>query len=185
MSNANLCVWAEIPGRPGYYDCLHCRLPLGHPRGQRAPREYPANVRRQCTGPPAEPGAVVAELSRRPTSIVTRARKYLSARDKWVAAGKPLRTDAEKALLFACCQACPTGEYDPTPVGPLLKGGKCRVCQCGVAAERNTLNKTAWATERCPRGHWDALGVAFVDSPSPTMVVPALDAAPRVDRPGA
>lgn len=146
----NWCVWAEVPDRPGYFDCLHCKLPLGHPRGQRAPREYPEKVRRQCItieGSAANPDV-------KPPSAIARARNYLSAREKWVAAGKPLRDDHERATLLAICQGCE--HYDPKPIAPGFAGGKCKVCRCGLAKERNTLNKIAWATEMCPRGHWSA-----------------------------
>ena len=139
-----LCVWAEVPGRPGYYDCLHCKLPLGHPRGQRAPRPYPEKVRRECKPPsPAVKRQQKAVIAANPV------RRYLTARDKWIAAGKPLRDAAERRTLFAICEACP--EYQPLPV---VEGGRCKACSCGIARERDTLNKIAWATEECPRGRW-------------------------------
>lgn len=146
MSNTTftLCVWAEVPGRPGYFDCLHCKLPLGHPRGQRGPREYPAKVRREC-----RPGGVPASREQPRVVSTGPVRRYLSAREKWIAAGRPLRNAEDRATLFAICEACP--EYQPLPV---VEGGRCKVCKCGIAQERDTLNKIAWATEECPRGKW-------------------------------
>ncbi len=150
MSIFVLCVWAEIPGRPGFFDCLHCGLPFGHPKGQRGPRPYPANVRRECRIPglPAQQPALTP-----PPPVRTRVRNYLTAREKWIAAGKPLRDDVEKRKLYDICLQCPSGEYREGPF-PLLAPGMCAVCGCGLHPERNVANKIAWRTEDCPRGHW-------------------------------
>lgn len=143
----NWCVWAEVPGRPGYYDCLHCKLPLGHPRGQRGPREYPANVRRRCRK--VEEHTESSEI--KPPSAITRARNYVSAREKWIQAGRPVRSTEEMAAIFAICEACPSDKYKPLPV---VDGGTCRACGCGIAKERKVANKIAWGTEVCPLDHW-------------------------------
>lgn len=150
----NWCVWVEIPERPGYFDCLHCKLPLGHPRGQRRPREYPGNVRRECAGPAQNHGTLGMEIpAPLAPSLVTRAKSYLTARKKWIEAGMPLRTEEERAAILPICQACE--HYDPRPVAPGFDGGRCKACGgCGLANERNVLNKIAWSTEACPRGHW-------------------------------
>lgn len=119
------------------------------PFGGAAPREraeLPTDRRkcRQRTAAPASP------------SVIARAKSYKSARDRWVAAGKPMRTESLMAALFAICEACPTGDYIARPIAPGLSGGQCRVCKCGLARERNVANKIAWATEDCPKGHWPA-----------------------------
>lgn len=138
----DICEWVEIPGQPGYYDCLHCKLPLGHPRGQRGPREYPAKVRRECR-PAGSATTPVPVVHSNPV------KRYLSAREKWIAAGRPMRIAEERATLFAICQSCE--HYQPLPA---VEGGRCKVCKCGIAQERDTLNKIAWGTEVCPLGHW-------------------------------
>lgn len=165
MSTINWCVWAEMPGRPGYFDCLHCKLPLGHPRGQRGPREYPGNVRRRCTGAPADHGTLVLEVPSRPSGVIARAKQYKSAREKWIEAGRPVRTAGDMAAIFAVCQACPSGEYKPLPV---VDGGTCDACGCGIAKERKLANKIAWSTEKCPRGHWPAAALANIEPPTTT-----------------
>lgn len=149
MNTINWCVWAEIPGQPGYFDCLHCKLPYGYPRGQRGPRDYPGNVRRRCLS--AEERAAKPA----PPSVLQRAKNYKSARDKWIEAGRPVRSDDEMAAIFTICQSCPSEQYKPLPV---IDGGTCQACGCGVAKERKIANKIAWSTERCPRGHWPAAG---------------------------
>lgn len=152
MSDAfALCVWAEIPGKPGYYDCLHCGLPLGAPKGQRGPREYPARVRRECVKPEDRDKK---KQARKTPSVAQRAKNYLSAREKWVAAGKPMRSAEERAALFAICQQCPSGEYREKLLRIVAPQGICDVCGCGLHPERDVANKLAWATEECPRGHW-------------------------------
>ena len=69
--------------------------------------------------------------------------RYLDARSKWIAAGKPTRSDAEVASLFVICKACPS--YKPHG----RRYGKCKLCGCSLNLGK-TLNKLRWATEACP-----------------------------------
>ena len=113
----------------------------------------PTNYIRQCVTDSPNPLTVDTGAIAQP-NLLQRAKQYKSARDHWVEAGKPLRSDEEKAALFAICEACPSGMYDPKPIAPGMAGGKCKACGCGLAKERNVLNKIAWGTEDCPKGHW-------------------------------
>jgi hypothetical protein len=149
-----LCQLVEIEGRPGYQWCPECKRERGWPQRQRQPRPMPPSYIRQCVPKSPVVSKTPAGAEGSQPSIVQRAKQFKSARDRWVEAGKPLRTDEEKATLFAICAACPSGLYEALPVAPLLAGGRCKACGCGLARERNTLNKIAWATENCPRGHW-------------------------------
>lgn len=77
-------------------------------------------------------------------SIVGAPARYVSARVKWHAAGKPERTDEEVARIYnEVCKPCTHFKQ--------LKGdlGWCKLCQCNLNLG-NTLNKIRWATEECP-----------------------------------
>jgi hypothetical protein len=70
---------------------------------------------------------------------------YAEAVARWVAAGRPTRSDAEIAEIHRVfCSPC--GIY---------YRGNCRDCGCRVRAEGwAVLNKIAMATEHCARGKW-------------------------------
>jgi hypothetical protein len=152
-----LCKLVEIEGRPGFQWCPECKRERGWPQGQRQPRPMPTKYLRDCV--PPKPAAVAAAGEPEP-SILQRVKRYKSARDRWVEAGKPIRSDEDKAALFAICEACPSEKYEARPIAPGLSGGRCKACSCGLARERNTLNKIAWSTEDCPLGHWPRIPIA-------------------------
>lgn len=77
---------------------------------------------------------------------VARAAHYTSAVARWIAAGKPRRTQEEIDHLFAVCQAC---EHFSQKVSA------CRLCGCRINRNHRALgNKLAMATEQCPFGKW-------------------------------
>lgn len=69
--------------------------------------------------------------------------RYLDARSKWVAAGKPTRSDEQVRELLSICQACPQYKAHSR------KHGKCKLCGCALNLG-SALNKLRWATEACP-----------------------------------
>jgi hypothetical protein len=135
----------------------------------------PANYGRPCIGPPEarwaeEPpraqGKRAFTADKAPT-FKQRVRSYFGAREQWKAAGEPVRPIEQRALIEARCKQCPSGKYSAKPVLPLMSGGTCQDCGCGIHAERNLLNAAAWSTYKCLRGHWDDLPIDFVDPPQP------------------
>lgn len=71
-------------------------------------------------------------------------KKYLHARSKWIAAGRPLRTDERIAEIWDNhCSNCDKREAD-----------RCTMCGCFIRREGVTLNKLAWGTEDCPVKKW-------------------------------
>lgn len=75
-------------------------------------------------------------------------RGYAAALARWLAAGRPTRTDAETDRLFEICEQCP--RYDRDRSACSLCG--CRVSRGGWAV----VNKIRMATEDCPLGKWAA-----------------------------
>lgn len=82
----------------------------------------PHKVRRQCqstlTGSPGAP------------SLVDRVRSYHEARERWIAAGRPVRSEVEMTRLHTICVAC---EH--------YSGASCRLCGCAIHPSRTWLNK--------------------------------------------
>lgn len=77
---------------------------------------------------------------------VARAARYTSAVARWIAAGKPKRTQEEIDHLFTICQAC---EHFSQKVSA------CRLCGCRINRNHRALgNKLAMATESCPIKKW-------------------------------
>ena len=103
--------------------CIHC----GH--HARKP-----NTRRNCGKAPEQAG------------MFDRLSRYATAVARWIAAGRPTRTDQQVESLLANCQACE--HFD---------GSACRKCGCRVSASPNALaNKLRMLTESCPIGRWGA-----------------------------
>lgn len=72
--------------------------------------------------------------------LVTRLIQLRTAHQRWIAAGRPLRSDAEVARIFEeHCSGC-----------PMLADGTCSACGCHVSRDGRILNKIRWATESCP-----------------------------------
>jgi len=68
---------------------------------------------------------------------------YGKAAARWVAAGRPVRSDLRVREIFErCCRPCQ--HFDP-------KHKRCRLCGCRVAAGGPAYrNKLKMATDRCP-----------------------------------
>ncbi len=80
-------------------------------------------------------------------SFTERAARYSRAVRRWIAAGRPVRPDAEVEQVFKThCQPC--GHYDAEKKACVICG--CRVRRGGVAL----VNKIRMATEHCPIGEW-------------------------------
>lgn len=73
---------------------------------------------------------------------------YASAIRKWVAAGRPTRTEEEQtAILNDHCLKCEM--YDK-------EKHSCKNCGCSLAQTGNPLtSKLAMGTEKCPLGRWE------------------------------
>ena len=79
-------------------------------------------------------------LRKKKPGLVQRAKTYRSARQKWIDAGRPLRTAEEmQAIHDTHCKPCE--QFD---------GKACGKCGCGIKQEGTFLNKLAWATENRP-----------------------------------
>jgi hypothetical protein len=70
---------------------------------------------------------------------------YAEAVARWIASGRPTRSDTEVAEIHrALCVPC-----------AFYRRGFCDECGCRVrSGGLVTLNKIAMATEHCPRGKW-------------------------------
>lgn len=103
--------------------CIHCGYVARKP-----------DTRRRCGSPPQGAG------------MFARVSRYATAVARWIAAGRPTRTDQQVAALLANCEAC---EH--------YADGACRKCGCRVSASPNALaNKLRMLTESCPIGRWGA-----------------------------
>lgn len=102
--------------------CLHCGYQARKP-----------NTRRMCSVD--RPPSVTAQLS-----------SYAAAVSRWLAASRPVRTDAQVGELLAICQDNKCGKY---------RDGQCLACGCRVNSSGWALaNKLRMATESCPKGLW-------------------------------
>jgi hypothetical protein len=85
----------------------------------------PDRVRRRCR-------AALANTSRAP-SLVDRVRTYREARERWIAAGRPVRHEEEMARLHAICKSC---EH--------FRGASCKLWGCAIHPSRTWMNKLRW-----------------------------------------
>lgn len=77
---------------------------------------------------------------------VKRAARYSTAVARWIAAGRPTRSQDEIDALLAICHAC--DDFD-------AEARACRRCGCNINSQASGLkNKLAMATEKCPVGKW-------------------------------
>lgn len=120
-----MCEFAQLPD--GRVRCGVCGWESSRPRG--------VDLIRVCGAQPA--GKEVARLAKR----------YVSAVARWIAAGRPTRTDDEVGAIFAgVCVPCEHFNEDKQT---------CRVCGCRVGRGKVALvNKLRMLTETCPRGKW-------------------------------
>ena len=102
--------------------CIHCGYVARKP-----------NTRRMCSVD--RPPSVAAQLS-----------NYAAAVSRWLAAGRPVRTDEKVGELLEICQDNRCGKY---------RDGQCLACGCRVNSSGWALtNKLRMATEDCPKGMW-------------------------------
>lgn len=89
-------------------------------------------------------------------SLVTQVANVSKGAAKWIAAGRPVRSDEEVAKLFDQCQSNVCGLYRPKEDGV----GRCAGCGCWLKRNGGLMNKLKWATEDCPKGFFHALPLA-------------------------
>ena len=75
--------------------------------------------------------------------LLVRGLNFAAAMFRWVAAGRPVRSQSEIDERLAICQSCPQ-----------LVENVCQKCGCACVEENSVLNKLALATEKCPIGKW-------------------------------
>lgn len=162
-----LCKMEEIEGRPGFQWCQVCQRQRFWPQEQKSPKALPENYRRECAGVPS------AEVQSKPSKpdFTQQVTNYRNARARQKAAGNPIRPDAEKELLYARCQECPSEKFIADPLLPIFSGGgQCGACGCGMSPVRKMFNAAAWGSYKCKLGHWDDLiaawQVSYVEVPS-------------------
>jgi len=109
-------------GRPGVWYCPACK------RSTNKSRQYDKPPRRNCT-------------KAKQRKLLT----YAAAVRRWIAAGRPTRTDAEtKRIYETICRPC--DHFD---------AGGCRRCGCKLDPHAPALiNKIRMKTETCPEGEW-------------------------------
>ena len=80
-------------------------------------------------------------------NLATRAIRYSRAVRRWIAAGRPERSEEEvRRIHETYCEPCE--QFDETRQACVICG--CRVRRRGVTL----LNKIRMATESCPLGKW-------------------------------
>ncbi len=91
-------------------------------------------------GPPA-----IQPPSKPPPPLTVKALHFAIALLKHAGDGFEKRSLDEIGELFKICETCPS---------KMFNGAHCTDCGCAVDAEGKFLNKLAWRSEHCPRGHW-------------------------------
>lgn len=135
-------------------------MPEGHRSAASVP-DYPFCEHRQSaesgkvlkcgvTGLPVTPeqcNACDAETRDRVAKLGDKMIGYTSAIKRWVAAGRPTRSEEDiKRIFEEHCNKCEM--YD-------REKHACRNCGCSLSTTGNPLkNKLAMATEKCPLGRW-------------------------------
>lgn len=133
--------------------------PYGHKRGGKFARAVPCFPVREAVAiqapaipvPPAPPtaGVILAE----PT-VAELAGNFVSAMERWVAAGVPVVSRELYAARAATCDACSLWD------GAARFGlGKCKAPGCGCTGFKRWL-----ATEKCTLGKWPAAARASSDA---------------------
>lgn len=138
-------------------------------------REDACKVCRECGDDPTEPNHVVASLvithvlehaperkretlksfgpkTKKKPNPVQQTVSYTQSVAKWIAHGRPERSDEEVLKILDTCSKCKHFKIrtinDGTPVGQCLK------CGCSVSISGGATNKARMATESCPIGKW-------------------------------
>lgn len=83
--------------------------------------------------------------NRSPPSILRQVASFVSAESRWIAAGRPIRSEARVVEIFAICQAC-----QHFRAGASELEGSCAVCGCRLRSAGGLFNKIQMATEGCP-----------------------------------
>ncbi len=81
--------------------------------------------------------------------------RHKAEKDKWVAAGRPMRTKEQMAEIYAVCAQCPRFNKR----GGFIPGyDQCDICQCNLHPSMQIMNKIAWDTTNCPNDPplWEA-----------------------------
>lgn len=89
-----------------------------------------------------------AETRERVAALPDKLKGYASALKKWVAAGRPTRSEEEqKRIREEHCLKCEMFDAEKDA---------CKNCGCSLAMTGNPLtSKLAMGTEKCPLGRWE------------------------------
>lgn len=83
-------------------------------------------------------------------SLSARAASFAQATAHWIAAGRPVRDEAEVVRIYdEACGPCDRREATDDP-----DVSWCRQCGCRLGRGGQVLNKILLATEHCPLGRW-------------------------------
>jgi hypothetical protein len=147
------CKYTTVLSGKGEYHHTCQREGCGHSQVSASPR-----LRTLCHVQEPRP---LREPFKRPErelpSWITRAKSLVSAEARWISAGRPIRSNARVAEIFAICEAC---EFF------IARGsggeGVCRLCGCNLKKLGGVLNKIRMATEACPANppKWQAESAA-------------------------
>lgn len=78
-------------------------------------------------------------------SLLRQAASFVSAEARWIAAGRPVRSEERVAEIFAICQVC-----EHFRLGTSELEGSCGICGCRLRSAGGLFNKIQMATESCP-----------------------------------
>lgn len=83
-------------------------------------------------------------------ALTTRVRTFAEATAHWIAAGRPVRDEAEVLRIYDdICGPCERREATADP-----DVAWCQQCGCRLGRGGQVLNKILLATEHCPLGKW-------------------------------
>ena len=100
----------------------------------------------------------ISSVAEAPPPVIVQAATFLSAWQRWIAAGSPTRDDAEVDQIFRdYCRSCPDfdGNHTCTHCGCQVRdvSGE-KASAIGRYVSRNLANKIRLGTEHCPVGKW-------------------------------
>lgn len=81
----------------------------------------------------------------RPPTLVRQAASFVSAEARWIAAGRPVRSEEQVEVVFGICRTC-----EHFRAGATELEGSCGVCGCRLRRVGGLFNKIQMATEGCP-----------------------------------
>ncbi len=85
-----------------------------------------------------------------PPALATRVLTFAEATAQWIAAGRPVRDEAEVLRIYDdICGRCDRREATDDP-----GVSWCQQCGCRLGRGGQVLNKILLATEHCPLGKW-------------------------------